>query len=259
MSGIGAIGGYGYQRSAAWQQAYAYMGLGTARAASARGAQPETPVEPVQPVKQVSAGSPTQVSIQVRASVPAEAELNNAADSLAKMRIQYGDQEPVFRMGPQGLVMNAGAEAALPALPGANADAEAEDPALVEGTGGLDGARKTECQTCARRKYQDGSDDPGVSFKTPTRISPEEAPSKVMGHEREHVVRERAEAAREGRKVVSQSVSIHTDICPECGRVYVSGGVTRTVTADDNSDELREEKKRRQSAGGARLEDALAA
>lgn len=88
-----------------------------------------------------------------------------------------------------------------------------------------------ECRTCERRKYQDGSDDPGVSFKTPTRIAPEAAASAVRGHEMEHVVRERASAAREGREVVSQSVTLHSGICPECGDVYVSGGTTRTITA----------------------------
>ncbi len=92
-------------------------------------------------------------------------------------------------------------------------------------------AEEAECQTCKKRKYQDGSDDPGVSFKTPTRVSPENAANAVRGHENEHVVRERAEAQREGRKVVSQSVTYHTAICPECGRVYVSGGETRTTTA----------------------------
>lgn len=87
-----------------------------------------------------------------------------------------------------------------------------------------------ECQTCKNRKYQDGSDDPGVSFKTPTNISPERAASAVRGHEMEHVTRERSEAAREDRKVVSQSVTYHSAICPECGDVYISGGTTRTTT-----------------------------
>lgn len=87
-----------------------------------------------------------------------------------------------------------------------------------------------ECQTCRERKYQDGSDDPGVSFKTPTNVAPELAASAVRGHEQEHVVREQAEARREGREVVSQSVTYHTAICPECGKVYVSGGTTRTST-----------------------------
>lgn len=30
-----------------------------------------------------------------------------------------------------------------------------------------------ECQTCKNRRYQDGSDDPGVSFKTAGKINPE--------------------------------------------------------------------------------------
>ncbi len=87
------------------------------------------------------------------------------------------------------------------------------------------------CQTCENRKYQDGSDDMGVSFQTPTRVAPEAAASAVRGHEQEHVVREQAKAEREGRRVVSQDVTLHTGICPECGEVYISGGTTRTVTA----------------------------
>lgn len=100
---------------------------------------------------------------------------------------------------------------------------------------GVEGAQKAfekgECKTCKERKYKDGSDDPGVSFKTPTNIAPEQAASAVRGHEMEHVVRENARAQREDRKVVSQSVTIHTAICPECGKAYISGGTTRTTTA----------------------------
>jgi hypothetical protein len=87
------------------------------------------------------------------------------------------------------------------------------------------------CQTCEERKYQDESDDMGVSFQTATNIAPEQAASAVRGHENEHVVREQAKAQREDRRVVSQSVTLHSDICPECGKVYISGGTTRTVTA----------------------------
>lgn len=86
------------------------------------------------------------------------------------------------------------------------------------------------CQTCDQRKYQDGSNDPGVSFKTPTKIGPGESASAVAGHENEHVVREQAKAQREDREVVSQSVSYSSAVCPECHRNYVSGGLTRTVT-----------------------------
>ncbi len=87
-----------------------------------------------------------------------------------------------------------------------------------------------ECQTCKNRKYQDGSDDSGVSYQTPTHISTSAAPAAVKAHENEHVVRERAAAEREGREVVSQSVVIKTSICPECGKTYVSGGETITTT-----------------------------
>jgi len=87
-----------------------------------------------------------------------------------------------------------------------------------------------ECQTCASRTYQDGSNDPGVSFKSPQHISPEMSGAIVMSHEMEHVVNEQAKAESEDRQVISQSVQIHTDSCPECGKSYVSGGVTKTTT-----------------------------
>ena len=101
----------------------------------------------------------------------------------------------------------------------------------------------SECKTCAERKYQDGSDDPGVSFKTAAQISPEQSASKVRSHEYEHVVREQAKADREGKEVVSQSVKLHTDICPECGRAYVSGGVTSTVTKGKVEQSVKAEKQ----------------
>lgn len=91
-----------------------------------------------------------------------------------------------------------------------------------------------ECQTCKNRKYQDGSDDSGVSFQTPTRVDPRAAGAAVRSHEQEHVSRNQAKADREGNEIVSQSVTIHTGICPECGKVYVSGGTTRTVTRSGN-------------------------
>ena len=86
-----------------------------------------------------------------------------------------------------------------------------------------------ECQTCENRRYQDGSDDPGVSFKNASKISGN-VESAVRGHEQEHVSRNRAEADREGREIVYQSVVIKHAICPECGTTYVSGGETTTVT-----------------------------
>ncbi len=86
-----------------------------------------------------------------------------------------------------------------------------------------------ECQTCKNRKYKDGSDNPGVSFKTPTHISPQNAAYAIRSHEMEHVSHAQAEAQREDQDIVSQSVTYHTAICPECGRTYLAGGTTRTV------------------------------
>lgn len=93
-----------------------------------------------------------------------------------------------------------------------------------------------ECQTCKNRKYQDGSDDPGVSFKMPTKIAPAAAEAAVRGHEMEHVYRNRAKAAREDKEVVYQNVTIKHGICPECGKPYVAGGVTKTVTRPKQDD-----------------------
>ncbi len=87
-----------------------------------------------------------------------------------------------------------------------------------------------ECSTCANRTYKDGSDDSGVSFQAPTHISPASSGSAVRSHEQEHVVREQANARENGGQVISQSVSIYTSVCPECGRSYTSGGLTRTTT-----------------------------
>jgi len=92
----------------------------------------------------------------------------------------------------------------------------------------IDGTK--ECQTCANRRYQDSSGDPGVSFKAPTKLTPNQAASAVPAHEREHYSRESSKAKQEGREVVSNDIKIFTSICPECGRTYVSGGETRTVT-----------------------------
>ena len=212
--------------------------------------QPETPVQPVTPVRPVSSEDPVQAGLLRFNSDPAEMAV--------RMRIEYpgGNAQQGNAAGAERLqapVRPGAEEEAAPALnlPGAKEEAA---PALnlpgakgddngaqqVEGlaTGEAKSAQKVmeegECQTCKERKYQDGSDDPGVSFKTPTNIAPEQAASAVRGHENEHVVREQTKAQREDRKVVSQSVTYHTSICPECGKVYVSGGTTRTVTKADN-------------------------
>lgn len=84
-----------------------------------------------------------------------------------------------------------------------------------------------ECETCKHRKYQDGSNEM-VSFKSASHISPESAGAQVRAHEQEHVKNAFSKASQQNGKVVSAVVSLHTGICPECGRTYVSGGTTAT-------------------------------
>ena len=87
-----------------------------------------------------------------------------------------------------------------------------------------------QCEKCRSRRYQDGSNDSRVSFQMPTVMDPVKARTKVMSHEMEHVRSEQHKAKQEDKVVVSQSVRIMNDRCEECGRNYVKGGFTRTVT-----------------------------
>lgn len=110
-----------------------------------------------------------------------------------------------------------------------------------------DGIHKSspeDCQTCKNRKYQDGSDEGNVSFKAAAHISPDSAAARVRAHEGEHVSNAYKKAAQKNGKVVNASVSIHTSICPECGRVYVSGGTTNTTIKYSNeSNPYQKDKK----------------
>ncbi len=103
-----------------------------------------------------------------------------------------------------------------------------------------------ECETCKHRKYQDGSDEANVSFKAASHISPESAGARVRAHEGEHVANAYKEAAQKNGKVVRASVSIHTAICPECGRTYVAGGTTNTMIKYTNEENpyVKEQKSR---------------
>ena len=103
---------------------------------------------------------------------------------------------------------------------------ESQQKGIIIGEEEKNGVEK-ECQTCKNRKYVDGSDEM-VSFKSPTHISPESASSAVRSHEQEHVNNAYSKAATNNGEVVYASVSIHTAICPECGRSYISGGTTNT-------------------------------
>ena len=110
---------------------------------------------------------------------------------------------------------------------------------------------KVDCQTCKTRQYQDESSDPGVSFKAPGHIAPESAAAVVSSHEQEHVSNERANARSENKRVLSQSVRLFTSVCPECGRVYVSGGETTTTTVTEPDKKEQKQPEKAQSLAGA--------
>ena len=103
------------------------------------------------------------------------------------------------------------------ALPGMRTNANGES---VKSTGEV-------CETCKNRKYQDGSDEM-VSFKSATHLSPTQAGAAVRAHEQEHVSNAYKKASNGNGEVIRASVTIHTAVCPECGRSYVSGGTTNT-------------------------------
>lgn len=92
-----------------------------------------------------------------------------------------------------------------------------------------------ECETCKNRKYQDGSNEM-VSFKAAGHIDPNSAASVVMSHEQEHVSNAYQKAELGNGEVVRASVRLKTDVCPECGRTYISGGETSTQIRYYNED-----------------------
>ena len=223
---IGAISG-----------SYSYYNAYAPYLTAARGNQQAQAAQSLQPVQRSTVLAGRKVSSPETPVEPVRAVTPTA-----------GDEVPAARLGP---VIREGADPAEMAvrmrikpyeedaaqdLPGAQKTAEdnQSNGGLKVGAEGAQAAvEEGKCQTCEKRKYQDESDDMGVSFQAPTRIAPEQVAAAVRGHENEHVVREQAKAEREDRKVVSQSVTLHTDICPECGKVYISGGTTRTVTKAD--------------------------
>lgn len=113
------------------------------------------------------------------------------------------------------------------------------------------------CEACANRKYQDGSDEM-VSFKSATHISPEAAATAVRAHEGEHVSNAYDKAEKNDGKVLRASVAIHTSICPECGRTYVSGGTTTTSIRYNNDEYSKNAKEQDATFVPGKDVDALA-
>lgn len=245
-----------------------------------KNASPETPVEPVKAVRPISRDEASLPELTARLE-------NDPAAMAGRMRTRYGEVTPeglfvetgkdglspvqgsrknalegqlfqaeealgrndlegaedVLQNGAPKLPGLPGQEEQIPGLPGQEEAGEA----ALGAESAQDALKQGECETCEKRKYQDGSDDMGVSYQTPTNIKPEQAASAVRGHEMEHVYREQAKADREGRKVVSQNVTMHTEICPECGKSYVSGGTTRTVTKADTDNAAQQQDLARQN------------
>ena len=210
------VGAIGYNSMPVWQQM-----------SDVRGAQPSDGA--VSQSNTIPAVSVPRGDPYSRAQAPAEfpyVPQGYGPEELAtRTRTMFPDLGTPLSNALQGKLNGAEREEELENMPGVEVE-EAKSPYEV--------MEDAKCETCEKRKYQDGSDDPGVSFKTAQHVDPDMAQSAVRGHEQEHVTRERAEAEREGRKVVSQTVTYHTGICPECGRFYIEGGTTRTVTAADN-------------------------
>ena len=174
-----------------------------------------------------------------------EGQLFQAEEALGRNDLEGA--EDVLQNGAPKLPGLPGQEEQIPGLPGQEEQIpglpgqEEAGEAALGAESAQDALKQGECETCEKRKYQDGSDDMGVSYQTPTNIKPEQAASAVRGHEMEHVYREQAKADREGRKVVSQSVTMHSEICPECGKSFVSGGTTRTVTKAETDNAAQQE------------------
>lgn len=105
-----------------------------------------------------------------------------------------------------------------------------------------------ECEACKSRKYQDGSNESDVSFKSPGHIDPSSAGSAVRAHEQQHVSNAYQKAGKMDGKVVAANVRINTSVCPECGRSYVSGGQTTTMIKYNEDNPYGKEAKKMDEA-----------
>lgn len=138
----------------------------------------------------------------------------------------YGNTGAVgFAM--QGNTRIGGADAQERAQSGKKAESGGADPDKQVKAGHK--SSPSECKTCKSRKYQDGSNESDVSFKAPGHISPQASAGTVRAHEQQHVSNAYQKAAQGNGKVISATVSLRTEICPECGTSYVAGGETRTA------------------------------
>lgn len=219
-----------------------------------RAAMPQVPVTPVRPSPAVYSDAPSRVNLGSglwASAYHAEQAGRSRVSGLSPDALGFGgamaqasQEEPAAGTvlpNAYPAEMAARMRVSYPEIPGSSQLPGHKEDVALGAEGAQQAADDGRCKTCEERKYQDGSDDSTVSYQTPTNIDPDVAPAAVRGHELEHVAHEQARAQQEGRKVVSQTVTLHTDICPECGRVYVSGGTTRTVTKADSKPEAPEQ------------------
>lgn len=234
---IGNLSGYSYAPYYAHRTAQNTQGTATPSPISPQSSTAptdpvNTPVQPVAPVQKTLSpenqfsmesllgqyeSDPVEMAVRMRIQTPAQ-EADESVE-LPRLPGQKVEEEPWNLLGSEEN-----------STPVEEEDEEGKIQEEDDKKSPQETMEEGECQTCANRKYQDGSDDPGVSFKMATALTPDRAATAVRGHEMEHVVREQAKASREGREVISQSVTIKTAICPECGTVYTAGGTTQTVT-----------------------------
>ena len=90
----------------------------------------------------------------------------------------------------------------------------------------------------------------------PTKMFPTNQPHTLLRGQpemqcapmREHVSNAYTKASQNNGKVISASVSIHTSVCPECGRTYVSGGTTNTMIKYPNESNPYQQERKSQDA-----------
>lgn len=116
-------------------------------------------------------------------------------------------------------------------------------PVEQKSTNSIEKTGPSECQTCKGRKYVDQSNESNVSYKAPTNISPAASFAAVASHEQEHVSNAVSEGSKPGKELVSASVTLKLEVCPECGTPYIAGGTTRTTMKYNTSNPYENNRK----------------
>jgi len=159
----------------------------------------------------------------------------SAAPNMTQPDIAAPDVAPPYGATPPGNMPPVSMPPATPS--GSDPTFNKEIPDVGKGLADFEPITpKGECHTCESRRYVDRSDDPSVSFQTPTKVSPNMSGAAVASHEGEHVRNEQGKAMREDRTITKQTVTLTHDVCPECGRTYVSGGTTHTTSIKKSDD-----------------------